>query len=76
MEELVVGVLRVLGALIRWLLIEIFLDRVAYSIGYAGLYILTLGKRPHRPVSTEMQGRIALLGIVLSLLIFALLIWL
>ena len=28
MEELVIGALRILGALIRWLLIELCLDRV------------------------------------------------
>ncbi|MGI9946856.1 hypothetical protein [Vibrio hyugaensis] len=74
MEELVIGAARVLGTLIRWLMIELLLDRVVYSVGYAGLYILTLGKRPRRPVSQEMKGRIVLLGIALSILIFALLI--
>lgn len=76
MEELLIGTARVLGSLIRWLMIELILNSVIYRIGYAGLYILTLGKRPHRPVSQEMKGRILLLGIVLCILIFALLIWL
>ncbi len=55
MEEFFIGALRVLGTLIRWLMIELLLDRVVYSVGYAGLYILTLGKRPRRPVSQEMK---------------------
>ncbi|WP_038876586.1 hypothetical protein [Vibrio jasicida] len=76
MEELLIGTARVLGSLIRWLMFELILNSVVYHIGYAGLYILTLGKRPHRPVSPEMKGRVLLFGIVLCLLVFALLIWL
>ncbi|WP_267238854.1 MULTISPECIES: hypothetical protein [Vibrio] len=38
--------------------------------------ILTLGKRPHKPVSDAMRLRISYFGILLLVVIFAFMIWL
>ncbi|AIV07662.1 MULTISPECIES: hypothetical protein [Vibrio] len=62
MEELVTVVLR---AIVRSIIIEIFLWRLSYCTGYIGLSIITLGKRPHKPMSKAMRIRISYFGIFL-----------
>ncbi|WP_199481979.1 hypothetical protein [Vibrio owensii] len=76
MEEFFIGALRVLGALVRWIIIDFLLERVSYYLGYLGVSILTLGKRPHKPVSDAMRFRISYFGILLLVVIFAFMIWL
>ncbi len=62
MEELVTVVLR---AIVRSIIIEIFLWRLSYCTGYIGLSIITLGKRPHKLMSKAMRIRISYFGIFL-----------
>ncbi len=62
MEELVTVVLR---AIVRSIIIEIFLWRLSYCTGYIGLSIITLGKRPHKPMLKAMRIRISYFGIFL-----------
>ncbi|MHA2861612.1 hypothetical protein [Vibrio harveyi] len=62
MEELVTVFLR---AIVRSIIIEIFLWRLSYCTGYIGLSIITLGKRPHKPMSKAMRIRISYFGIFL-----------
>ncbi|KNY46250.1 hypothetical protein AKG94_09140 [Vibrio harveyi] len=62
MEELVTVVLR---AIVRSIIIEIFLWRLSYCTGYIGLSIITLGKRPHKPMSKAMRIHISYFGIFL-----------
>ncbi|ELC3155531.1 hypothetical protein RI851_000502 [Vibrio harveyi] len=62
MEELVTVILR---AIVRSIIIEIFLWRLSYCTGYIGLSIITLGKRPHKPMSKAMRIRISYFGIFL-----------
>jgi hypothetical protein len=76
MEEFYIGALRVFGTLVRWIIIDFVLEIVSYYLGYLGVSILTLGKRPHKPVSDAMRLRISYFGILLLVLIFAFMIWL
>ena len=77
MEEFFIGALRVLGgACSVGLFIDFLLERVSYYLGYLGVSILTLGKRPHKPVSDAMRLRISYFGILLLVVIFAFIIWL
>lgn len=72
MEELAEGFLRTLFKILRWVLIEAFIEFICFYVGKYSLLLITLGSYPRKQDESAHETRIAIFGLLVLSVLFIL----